>query len=105
MINIYYTSKNRSLKINGHAHFSAEGQDIVCASVSILFYTLCQSLLKSENYLEEEPDIFLEKGKASASCEPKQGCEEYIDTVYSTVLNGLMLLSENYPNNVKLVVN
>lgn len=97
-------TKNGSitLSVNGHAGAAEAGQDIVCASVSILAYTLAEFVLECEknNKLKKKPYILLKKGRASVTCEPKKEYYDDIKKGYSFVSIGLKLLAHNYPQYV-----
>lgn len=91
-----------SLDIQGHAGQAPYGQDIVCASVSILAYTVAQTLLymHEEGRLAEEPMIEIDSGDAIVACKPT---EEYYGEAYHTYFVaevGCELLAQNYPQYV-----
>lgn len=93
-----------SLSIKGHAGAAEVGQDIVCASASILAYTVAQ-LVKDYgnlNMLKKKPTIMMKKGSTTVTCSPKK---EYYDEVkhsFYVVQTGLNLLAHNYPQYVVL---
>lgn len=100
MIKITYEPKKHRLRMQGHADFGEPGTDILCAAASMLFYTLCQSLLCSEDKLIKAPTMQTEKGSACVECCPKEEYAMMIDTMYKTVLCGFHMLSQQYPGNV-----
>ena len=54
------------LQIDGHAGFGEEGNDIVCAAVSAIFYSLCGYL---SNFCSAETRLDrIESGHADVSC-------------------------------------
>lgn len=90
-----------SLKVEGHAGYDEEGKDIVCASASILAYTLAQML----SYFGErvEADVNLEIGNTTILCK----CKDYrgfVKTVhaFNFAETGYQLLEHNYPQYVRL---
>ena len=92
-----------SLTVKGHAGQAEVGKDIVCASASILAYTLAQIVHSLEHRLEGEPIISLASGDTTISCR----CKNY--RTYVKVLNafnftqvGFTLLAQNYPQFVEL---
>lgn len=104
MINITFKSEDWELSVSGHAGHGKKGEDIVCSAVSILFYTLAESLTQSASQLKEEPIIQEEDGEGYICCNPK---EEYVGNIartYWTILNGMQLIADNYPDNVTLKV-
>ena len=104
MITVNFNPSKYELTVEGHANFSEEGSDIVCASVSTLFYTLGQALMESHNMLKEKPFFKDEKGKGKLKCKPKKEFEGNIARSYWTILTGFELLATHYPAYVKLVV-
>ena len=107
-VNIGYRSDRRecALKVKGHAGQAEVGQDIVCASASILAYTVVQIVkaMDSHKDLEETPTVNLESGDAIVLCRAKD------DYLYSEVLHtffvvqtGYALLAHNYPQYVQII--
>ena len=104
MINIEFKPDTFTLDVTGHAEHGEKGEDIVCAAISTLFYTLAESLHSSKHMLAEEVDFSDEDGNGHISCKPKAEYEANISLVYWTILNGFQLVAENYKKNVNLRV-
>lgn len=104
MIEITFNKKTLELSVKGHAEHGNKGEDIVCSAVSILFYTLAESLTESKEMLLQNPRIEMEDGNGTISCVPKGKYEANVLLIYWTVLNGFNLLAENYEKNINLVV-
>lgn len=102
MINITFNSEEYTLHIKGHAKYAKNGEDIVCAAVSALFYTLGEALYDSRDMLTEKHIFKDEKGKGFISCKPKPEYEANIARTYWTILIGLDLIAKNYNKNVRL---
>lgn len=100
MIKITFKPKTLELELTGHAEHGNKGEDIVCSAISILFYTLGESLIQSEEMLKKDPVICIKDGDGFISCDPKEEYEGNIARTYWTVLNGLQLVADNYPENV-----
>ena len=104
MINITFNPQSLELKVDGHAQHGKKGEDIVCAAISTLFYTLGEALHQSEDIMTS-PIVFEDNdGKGYIKCFPK---EKYIGNVartYWTILVGMELVANNYPNNVTFKV-
>ena len=96
MISVTFTeSENKlSLRLEGHAGYAEHGQDIVCASASILAYTLA-SIVES---LDEDATISLESGDSMIECENNPSTRNAFN--YTKV--GYALLAHNYPQYVRL---
>ena len=93
------------IEANGHAGYAEAGKDIVCASVSILLYTLARSIIELHRKwtFEEEPTIELTEGDAIIKCK----CDDYgIFTAayqnFEMIEDGFDLLANNYPQYVRL---
>ena len=102
MINIVYEPDNYKLTIKGHAG-GKKGQDIVCAAVSALFYTLASSL-KSAKHMLHDINVKDDSGNAMIQCIPKDEYEVNVALVYWTVLNGIQEIAENYSEKVTFVI-
>lgn len=101
MIKVIYNRNQPSVSIEGHAGSAEAGHDLVCASVSILAYTL-SSLLKSmdENKQVHNISIDMANGEALISCEPAEEYFHPVRLVFDTICTGFDLLAQEYPENV-----
>lgn len=105
MIYVTYAPKKRVLKIKGHARFSNEGHDIVCAAASMVFYNLCSMLCKyDKDKAFIKLDITDKKGNASVEVTPKSGYEIWVDHDFYYALSGFSVLSNKYPDYINLKV-
>ncbi len=93
MIRILYDKKSFILTIHGHAGYAEKGRDIVCAAVTALAGTLERCM----------------KEVGEGSCEWKEGetCftalgTENLRPCFETVLTGLRMLAEEFPDYVTL---
>lgn len=94
MINIHVDVEGMRLDIAGHAGYAPEGQDIVCAAVTTLAYTLAQNLM-----LTLHPDDYtaeLDIGFAHIEANPPETSAEQCRGIFMTIANGLALLAEQY---------
>ena len=89
-----------SLLVDGHAGQAIVGQDIVCASASILAYTIAQVIKGMEHHgdLVGTPTLKLESGDATIVCRAK---DDYLFAemmqYFLVVKTGYALLELNYP--------
>lgn len=104
MINITFDPKNFELEVSGHAGQDEKGHDIVCSAVSMLFYTLAQALNQSEDMLKKLPIIKIEDGNGYIKCRPKKEYMGNIARSYWTILCGIELLVEEYPQYITFTV-
>ena len=85
------------LKISGHAPYKENGQLIVCAAVSAIFYSLL-GYLKNRH-----PDSLkihaLESGNADIEC---LGCDSEI---FRMACIGILQISESYPGQICVKTN
>ncbi len=96
-----------SLLVKGHAGYAEEGKDIVCASASILTYTLAQIVLLADEdgELAETPTVDLESGDATISFRSKN--DEIFANMSHTIFTisvGYRLLAQEHPQYVKLFI-
>lgn len=93
-----------TLRLKGHAGQAKIGKDIVCASCSILAYTVAEFVKEADKkgYLKSDPIIKLESGGAVISCEPVDELLIDIQNMYFFAEKGYELLAHNYPQFVEL---
>lgn len=106
MVNVTFTEtpEKLSLRIEGHAGYAEVGKDVVCASASILAYTLAQYVKYEDEQgnLKAPAEIKLEGGDCVVSCEPKEEIVKWLWDAYQFAKMGFILLEHNYPQYVKL---
>lgn len=92
-----------SLIVKGHANFDEKGKDIVCASVTILTYTIAKIAndMLEWGKLTGNSIIKLNDGEAFINCHcvGEANYKELIDA-FRVVLMGYHLIAEEYPQNV-----
>lgn len=94
---------NYSIIVKGHAGFNP-GNDIVCAAVSTLMYTLLQCMIAENDAgnLEEFHSYLDERGGyMRLRVKPKAETAGYVDTMFSTISTGFALVSKKYHKNVR----
>ena len=104
MITVKFNPKTYTLDVTGHAEHGKKGEDIVCAAISTLFYTLAESLYVSKHMLAEDIVFSDEDGNGHLSCKPKAEYEANVSLIYWTILNGFDIVSKNYKKYVILKV-
>lgn len=81
--------------ISGHAGYSVDCPDIVCAACSTLTYTLLQSCFSAGcdfNYITDDGSFFI--------CVRNGG--DRVAAIFDTISQGFALLAAKYPENVAL---
>ena len=77
------------------------GHDLVCASVSILVYTLATFVWNMKDARQSyNPTVKYEKGDALISCEPPTRYKGAVTLVFDSICAGLELLAHDYPDNI-----
>ena len=97
-------SKAIIMTVKGHAGQDKTGHDLVCASASILAYTVAQTIkyIESQGGLRKRPRIELKDGDALIVCKPTDNYfAETLHTFFVAEV-GFSLLTKNYPQFVEL---
>lgn len=97
-------SQSITLRLTGHAGAADPGQDIICASATILAYTVAQTakFMYDEGKLQKRPRIKLDPGEGIVTMKPKaEGYAEALHT-YFVAQVGYSLLAHNFPEYVTL---
>ena len=102
MIKVTFTEEGEklSLRLEGHAGYAEHGNDIVCASASILAYTLA-SIVETHGF---DVNINLESGNTTIECRcTDHPMMDVIRDSFNFALAGYALLEHNYPQYVRLI--
>ena len=106
-VSINRDKRECSLLVKGHAGQANIGQDIVCASASILAYTVAQviKIMDESGELADHPTLDLDSGDATVSCRAKDDAifMDILQTFY-TIAIGYRLLAHNYPQFVDISI-
>ena len=92
---LYKDGNDYVADISGHAGYSVDRPDIVCAACSTLTYTLLQSCFSAScdfDYRTDDGSFFI--------CVRNGG--DRVDTLFDTIRQGLARLASKYPDNVAL---
>ena len=110
MIQVKYTydrdKRECSLLVKGHAGYAEVGKDLVCASATILAYTIAQVIKGMEHHgdLVEPPTLDLESGDATIVCRAK---DDYIFSEmmqdFFVIRTGYAVLAYNHPDYVQII--
>lgn len=99
-------AKSLCLTVQGHAGQADIGHDIVCASASILAYTVAQIVKTMEHRgdLDGKPIVALESGDAVISCKCRSN-DLYAEAAYAFFVAqvGYSLLMHNFPQFVEFI--
>lgn len=100
MIHINIDVDGMQLDISGHAGFAPVGQDVICAGVSTLAYTLAHNLamlLPTEYYTAT-----LEEGHAYIEARPPEALAEFCRSIFMIIANGLCLMAAQHDQYIHL---
>ena len=98
---IYYRKYNR-LTVTGHAGSAEPGHDLVCASASMLTYTLAANVANmADNGQVREPIMNMDDGNTEISCKPRHNLKATVTLVFDSVCVGFELLAHDYPEYIK----
>ena len=101
MIHVVYHRKYNRLTMTGHAGAADPGHDLVCASASMLAYTLAINVANMADQCQvRQPITKLSDGDAEISCNPKSNLKNTITLVFDTICAGFELLAHQYPDNI-----
>lgn len=101
---LYHRDKNR-VSIEGHARSGEAGHDLICASVSILAYTLAsfvQNMKEAKQVYNPKTD--LREGNALIYCDPPTKYKNSVTLVFDSICGGFELLERNYPDHVSFEI-
>ena len=95
MIEVLYDNNGLKINIDGHAGYAEKGRDIVCAAVTALAGTL-------ERCIQErgEGSCSWDSGETAYQAEGT----ENLRPCFETVVTGLRMLAEEFPEYIKLTV-
>ena len=102
MIQVTDYRKYNRLTVTGHAGSAEKGHDLVCASASMLAYTLAANVANMADCGQvREPIMKMYEGDTEISCNPRHNLKASVTLVFDSICAGFDLLSHDYPNFVK----
>lgn len=87
------------LTAKGHADYAPSGNDIVCASVSILIFTLIETIDEAD--LLEPSVVAVKKGDTLVRVRPNSAAKGKIHAVFKVISTGFEILQKNFEKNIK----
>lgn len=101
MIEVVYYRNYSRVTVNGHAQSGEAGHDLVCASASILAYTLAANVLDMRsNEKVRNTCTCLVEGKTEISCVPRSNLKNTVTLIFDSICVGFELLAQQYPENI-----
>ena len=102
MIQVTYYRKHNRVTVEGHAYSNEPGHDLVCASASILAYTLAANVANlADNSHVRIESMELSSGRAEISCKPRSGVCTVVRKIFESVCVGFELLARDYPEYIR----
>ena len=86
-----------TVRLDGHAGYAAAGQDVVCAGISTLAFTLIRAL--------EDMKIHVDKrvmDQAAGTIEVSFPAGKRTEPVLSTILSGFEMMRQQYPKHIQI---
>lgn len=101
MIQVTYYRKYNRVTITGHANSAEPGHDLVCASASILAYTLAANVANMADAGQvRQPIIKMGEGDTEISCNPRHNLKSTITLVFDTICTGFAMLAHDHPEYI-----
>ena len=101
MIKVVYHRDLNRVTMEGHAKSGEEGHDLVCASASILCYTLASFVENMKKARQSyNPKVELNGGDALICCTPPNRYKGAVTLVFDSICGGFELLARDYPDNI-----
>lgn len=102
MIKIAYHAGFNRVTVKGHAGTAPEGEDLVCAAVSAITYTLAGNAKRIEKMgAARTVTIRLDKGDSEIQVEPVRQCKASVELIFRSICVGFELLAQEYPEAVE----
>ena len=98
MIRVCIDPEELIFRLDGHAGYAPEGQDIVCASASMMAAMLFEYTLRHVSCDIRECE--LEPGHAALDVQPTRSNHAALESVFRAVHCGFELLANRYPKHV-----
>lgn len=99
MTEVIYKPCEFSLLLHGHAGYAEAGKDIVCAGLSALMFSIPASL--NARGIKYAIDLGATEGEARIKAYPDTDERYACMIIFETIAEGLALMAEHHPDNVK----
>ena len=99
MTHVHYEPGKYRLRINGHSGAARCGEDVVCASMTILGFTLLAAALERDEY-----NLLYDIDEKTASmefiCSPEEGAKDACRYLFDIIATGCEIVAGNEPDFV-----
>lgn len=101
MVKIKYYREAHRVEITGHAECGEAGRDPVCASISMLAYTLAAFVENiSRSKQASRKVVSLKSGKGRVGCRVRPEYSAAVKLAFDAICGGFELLAREYPEAV-----
>lgn len=101
MIAVVYHRGIHRVTVEGHAQSGEKGHDLVCASASILAYTLAAFVSNIESAsMTKDHTLSLKEGNALIECKVPVQYKGSVTLAFDTICAGFDILAQQYPDNI-----
>ena len=92
------------MKLQGHSDSAPKGEDLICASATMMAYTVAQAVqfLYENDKLQMKPKIAIKDGEATIIATPKEDAYAEVLHTFWVAQCGIHVLAHNYPSHVTL---
>lgn len=106
MIQVVYHRKFHRMTMEGHAESAEPGQDLVCASASILAYTLAANVMQltKNGDARVAPVVNMAEGKTEIHFKPHSKYRSVVTMIFDSICAGFALLAHNHPAYIKFEI-
>lgn len=108
MITAKFYKKNDGsihMELKGHSGAAPRGEDLICASATMLAYTVAQAVQfmhEQEGKLKRKPKISIKEGSATVIATPTEDAYAEVLHAFWVAQCGIHVLAHNYPRHVQL---
>lgn len=105
MVKVIYHRQLNRVSVTGHALSGEKGHDLVCASATMLTYTLASfvSNMKEAGQVYN-PKVELKEGDALICCDVPGKYKSSVMLVFDSICGGFDLLAKQCPDNVNFEI-
>ena len=98
MTRVFYEPEDFHVRVEGHAGSAPKGEDLVCAAVSALAWTLADA---AQDY---QAGVLINETAAiiDVRCWPNARDEEKCEQMFGVIMGGFRLLADKYPEFIKI---
>ena len=101
MTTVFYDPDRLRLTVEGHAGYAPAGEDLVCAAVSVLCWTLISEAEAEERY-HTETVADDKRAYIDVRCSPEGATAYACSYLFDIIVSGFALLAENYPEYISI---